>query len=102
MGIAMSMKSGYETIHWNVCIPPIEIPTTPLTCFRLRVLVSSSCCDSTVSRRVNWGKFILGCCELFDGEDETPLLNASIATTKYLLLSRSFPGPILDCSCSVV
>jgi hypothetical protein len=36
-----------------------------------------------------------GCRRLFEGDEETPLLSASMATTKCEVLSISLPGPIL-------
>ncbi len=49
---------------------------------------------STMSRTVNLGNALPGCCRLLDGEEETPLPSASTAMTKYRELSMSFPGPI--------
>ena len=75
------MKSGYETIHWNVCMPPMEIPITAWTWDIPSARVSSSCSEFTMSRMLNSGNFMRGCNLLFDGEDELPSPSASTRMT---------------------
>jgi len=43
-----------------------------------------------------------GCCLLLDGDEDTPLPNASAKITKYLSGSTSLPGPISPARFSVV
>ena len=47
-----------------------------------------------MSRIENFANFMNGCVLLFDGEVDTPSPIASTRTTKYLLESKTFSGPI--------
>ena len=89
----LSMKSGWLTPHCSACIPPIDGPTTASTCLMPRCSMSF-CWEITMSRITNFGNFIRGCAWLFDGDVVRPLPMASVATTKYLLVSSPLPGPM--------
>src|SRR3982751_2483929 len=65
-------------------------------------LVTRRCSTFTRSRNVYLGNFIRGWILLFDGDDDTPFDNASIATAKYLLVSIRLPASDgLKFSCAV-
>ncbi len=88
------MKAGCETAHWNACSAPIEKPTTARTCVTPRC--SSTRLDaSTLSRIAIAGKSgpESGAGVLL-GDDDCPLPNISVATTKYLAGSSALPGPM--------
>jgi hypothetical protein len=72
----------------------MEGPTTASTCGIFRYSVMSVCCEFTMSRMAKRGNDMRGCAGLFDGDVVSPLPMASVATTKYLLVSSALPGPI--------
>ncbi len=48
-----------------------------------------------MSRMVNFGNCILGCCFELLGEVVSPFAIASVQMMKYLSVSSAFPGPIM-------
>ena len=90
----LSMTSGCDTPHWSACIPPIEGPITATTWSMPSFSLSSRRCDSTMSRIPNFGNCMRGCALLLLGEVVSPLPMASVATTKYFVVSNALPGPM--------
>src|SRR3979411_3047001 len=82
IGVPRSMKSGYASIHSNVCMPPMAMPITAHTWELDSHSERNRCSDYTMSRIVKTGNFISGCFLLFDGAEETPFPIASTNTTK--------------------
>ena len=55
-----------------------------------------------VAKSEAWENSCAAAARCLEGEEETPLLKASTAITKYLSVSISLPGPKLDLACSLV
>src|SRR5579863_262748 len=100
MGMADLTRSGYETIHWRACIPPIDPPTTERSFSTWRR--SMRClCASTMSRIViegnesAYGLPVSGLTEEGPVEPLHPPITLE-QITKYLSVSSPFPGPIMS------
>ena len=75
-------------------MPPMDGPITATTWSMPSLSLSRRYCDWTMSRITNRGNCMRGCVLLLLGDVVKPLLMASVATMKYLLVSRDLPGPI--------
>ncbi len=75
-------------------MPPIEGPITVTTWSMPSLSLSKRYWDWTMSRIVNRGNCMRGWALLLLGEVVRPLLIASVATMKYLVVSSALPGPI--------
>ena len=75
-------------------MPPMEGPTTATTCSMPNLSFSRRRCDSTMSRMPNFGNCMRDWARLLLGDVVSPLPMASVATTKYLLVSSALPGPM--------
>src|SRR5487761_2601768 len=99
MGSAAATLPGYATAHSSACMPPIDPPATASSLFMPRESMSIFC-NRTMSARVTTGNDIAHGSPVSGLMEEGPVvprhpLNTLEQITKYLSVSKPFPGPIM-------